>query len=447
MTRQPDKRHVVVIGAGFGGVACARKLARDPNIVVTLVDRHNHHLFQPLLYQVATSTLTAPLIARSVRGLFSKWPRVHVRYDRAEELDLTAKTVRFSSGECVDYDSLVIAVGARTSYFGNDHWASHVIPLKTLSDAFRIRQRVLRNLEVAERCHDDSERRRLTTVAIVGGGPTGVELAGAFSDLIRRSMRRGFKHIDTANQRIVLLEGLDRLLSTYSESHSEYTRHQLEQLGVEVRTGTMVSDITESKVHLSDGDTIEADTILWTAGVQAAELVQNLDVEHTRSGQVVVEPDLSVPGYPDAFVIGDAASIRQKDGSLVPGVAPAAMQCGSHVARLILNHTKPRKPFRYRDKGSMAIIGKGSGVVDLHGWRIQGRLGWFMWLFVHVVFLVDFRSRLGVLMEWFWAYVHDKPGSRVFTAPSDSSEKKEDTPAPEETQQSKHVRHTETTKT
>lgn len=245
MTHQSDKRHVVVIGAGFGGVACVRKLARDPNLTVTLVDRRNHHLFQPLLYQVATSTLTAPLIARSVRSLFRNSPHVHIRYDRAEALDLNAKTVRFSSGKVLGYDSLVVAVGARTSYFGNDHWAPHVIPLKTLSHAFRIRQRVLRNLEIAERSHDESERRHLTTVAIVGGGPTGVELAGAFSDLIRRTMRKGFQHIDTATQRIVLLEGQDRLLGTYSESHSEYARHHLEQIGVEVRTGAMVSNITK----------------------------------------------------------------------------------------------------------------------------------------------------------------------------------------------------------
>jgi len=420
MSDHSSQKHVVIIGAGFGGLACARKLARKKGVKVTLVDRRNHHLFQPLLYQVATSTLAAPDIARSTRSLFDKEDDVDIVYDRVEDVDLEAKTLAFASGKTLGYDSLVIATGAKTSFFGNDHWAEHVFTLKSLSDAFEIRKRVLRNLELLDRGGENGNG-RLSTVVIVGGGPTGVELAGAFSDLIQRTMVKSFRNVDMSDQRIILIEGLDRLLTPFHEKQSRYTRDRLEESGVEVRTGCMVGDIGKDKVTLKDGETIIAGTIIWAAGVEATSITRKLGAELTRSGQVKVAPDLSLPGHPDVFVIGDAAAIYEHDGKPVPGLAPAATQEGQYVAKRILSNTKPGKdPFEYFDKGKMAIVGKGAAVVDVRGWRINGFFGWFIWLFVHLIFLVGFRSKVGVLVDWFWAYVRNKPGSRVFTEASDA---------------------------
>ena len=415
-------QHVVIIGAGFGGLACARKLSKEGGIKVTLIDRRNHHLFQPLLYQVATSTLTAPNIARSIRSLFGKDEEVDVVYDQVKNIDLECHKVLFQSGAQLPYHSLVIATGARTSFFGNDHWAEHVFQLKSLSDAFEIRKRVLRNLELVDR-DPQLEKEELSTVVIVGGGPTGVELAGAFSDLIQRTMAKSFRNTDMTRQRIILLEGQDRLLTPFHPEQSDYTRKRLEKSGVEVRTESIVLDIQPNLVTLKDGETIPAAAIIWTAGVEATSITRDLGVELTRNGQVKVIPDLSVPGHPQVFVIGDAAAVFQKDGSPVPGVAPAATQEGLYVAkRIITPDSSTSEPFRYVDKGKMAIVGKGSAIVDIRDWRTEGILGWFIWLFIHVLFLVDFRSKAAVLINWFWAYVRNMPGSRVFTTASDETE-------------------------
>ena len=416
------QKKVVIIGAGFGGLACARKLAGKTGVKIILVDRRNHHLFQPLLYQVATSTLSAPDIARSTRSLFDEEDQVDIIYDQVDDIQLPQNTLVFSSGKTLAYDFLVIATGVRTSFFGNDHWAEHVFQLKSLSDAIGIRKRVLRNLDLYDRNGDrnDVDQEELSTVVIVGGGPTGVELAGAFSDLIRRTLAKSFRNSDMRKQRIILLEGQGRLLTPFHERQSRYTQEKLEDCGVEVRTNCMVQNIEENKVTLKDGDTITAGTIIWAAGVEGTSITQKLGAEMTRNGQVKVAPDLSVPGHPNAYVIGDAAAVYEFDGSLVPGVSPAAIQGGRYVAQRIL---KPRKldedPFEYFDKGKMAIVGKGSAVVDVRDWRVNGIIGWFIWLFIHLIFLVDFRSKLGVLINWFWAYIHNKPGSRVFTEASD----------------------------
>lgn len=422
MINATSQKKIVIIGAGFGGLACARKLARKEGVKVTLVDRRNHHLFQPLLYQVATSTLSAPDIARSTRSLFDKKDQVDIIYDQVDDLDLAQKTLLFSSGKTLPFDSLVIATGVKTSFFGNDHWAEHVFQLKSLSDAIGIRKRVLRNLELFDRNGGESGsvQEELSTVVIVGGGPTGVELSGAFSDLIRRTLAKSFRNSDMRKQRIILLEGQDRLLTPFHETQSRYTRDQLEECGVEVRTNCMVQDIQKNKVTLKDGETIAAGTIIWAAGVEGTGITRKLGAELTRSGQVKVAPDLSVPGHPDVYVIGDAAAVYEFDGTPVPGVSPAAIQEGNYVAKRIL---KPRKldeePFEYFDKGKMAIVGKGSAVVDVRGWRVNGIIGWLIWLFIHLIFLVDFRSKVGVLINWFWSYVRNKPGSRVFTEASD----------------------------
>lgn len=415
------EKHVVIVGAGFGGLACARKLAGKAGIRVTLVDRRNHHLFQPLLYQVATFTLAAPDISRSIRAIFDQAENVTIRYDEVESVHLEARVLGMKSGESLTYDHLVLATGARSSFFGNDAWAEHVFQLKSLSDAFEIRKRVLGNLELAERA-DLATQAVLGTVVIIGGGPTGVELAGAFSDLIQRTMRRSFRSYDTRKQRIVLIEARDRLLGVFTPSQADYACRRLEKLGVTVRLETAVSGITRGQVTLSSGEVIEAGAIIWTAGVEATPLTRKLGVELTRTGLVKTRDDLSLPGYPDAFAIGDTAAVEQKDGRLVPGVAPAAAQEGEYVARRILGLRAASGPFVYRDKGSMAIIGRNSAVVDVSGKRVNGTLAWLIWLFVHVVFLATFRSKLGVLLAWFWAYTHDAPGSRVFTSASSEAE-------------------------
>ncbi|MEM9237448.1 MAG: NAD(P)/FAD-dependent oxidoreductase [Verrucomicrobiota bacterium] len=419
-----SRPHVVIIGAGFGGLACARRLTKNDQLQVTLVDRTNHHLFQPLLYQVASSTLTAQDISRSIRSLFTKDEAVNIRYDLAEQVDLNAKSVHLASGGRLDFDYLVVAAGARTSFFGNDHWAEHVFQLKTIADAFEIRQRVLRNLELADR-PNIGERDSLTTIVIVGGGPTGVELAGSFADLIKRNMSRSFRHFETDRQRIILLEGRERLLTPFDPSQSEYTREHLESLGVEVRTDCKVEDIRHQCLQLEGEETLSADVIIWAAGVEAANLTRSLGVPLSRSGQVKVGRDLSIPGHPETFVIGDAAAVEQEDGSFVPGVAPAATQGGIYVAEKILrdlNGDQREWPFRYVDKGKMAIVGRGSAVVDINGWQARGWFGWLIWLFVHLLFLIDFRSKFGVLIAWFWAYIHNTPGSRVLTTGSEETE-------------------------
>ncbi len=417
-----EQKKVVVVGAGFAGLACARKLARKKGVAVTLVDRRNHHLFQPLLYQVATSTLTAPDIARSTRSLFDKKDGVDIVYDRVVDVDLGGKKLVFESGGKLEYDNLVIATGAKTSFFGNNQWEKHTFQLKSLSDAFEIRKRVLKNLEVLDRGGDDGDG-GLSTVVIVGGGPTGVELAGAFSDLIKRTMVRNFHNADLTKQRIVLLEGLPHLLPPFHEKQGEYTRDQLEKCGVEVRTGDMVEDIQENEVTLKGGEKIVSRAIIWAAGVEATGITKKLGAELNKKGQVKVAPDLSLPDHPEVFVFGDAAEIVPTDGPPVPGLAPAAAQAGKYVAKRILEPlAQDADPFEYFDKGQMAIIGKGAAVVDVRGWRIGGFFGWLIWLFIHLLFLVGFRSKVGVLIDWFWAFARNRPGSRVFTAASDRKE-------------------------
>lgn len=411
-----DEKHVVIIGAGFGGLSCARHLSGKSGIRVTIVDRRNHHLFQPLLYQVATSTLAAPEISRSIRTVFEDAKNVAVRYDHVESVDLSARSLVMAGGERLEYDQLVIATGSRASFFGKDAWAPYVFQLKSLSDAFEIRKRILRNLELADRSGPEQQA-LLGSVIIIGGGPTGVELAGAFSDLIQRTMRRSYSGYDTRRQKIILLEARDRLLGVFDPAQSEYARKRLEKLGVSVRLGAMVSDISEQRVVLADGEVLEAGAIVWTAGVEATALTRTLGVEVTRAGLIQVEDNLSIPGHPEVFAIGDTAAAVAPDGKPVPGVAPAAAQGGKHVARQII--AGRRKPFRYRDKGSMAIIGKNAAVVDAGGMKLHGWTAWLIWLFVHVLFLAGFRSKTGVLVSWFWAYIHDKPGSRVFTTASD----------------------------
>ena len=405
---------------------CARRLARDKRFEVTLVDRTNHHLFQPLLYQVATASLAAPDIARSLRQILMKASNVTVLMDQIVDLVPKERFAMGKSGEKYEYDYLFLAAGVQTSFFGRHEWEAHTLGLKTLAEAQAIRRRVLSNLEKAELTDCEQARRRLMTVAIAGGGPTGVELAGAFTDLVHRSLRDDFRRIDTSKLRVVLVEGSDRLLAAYGENQSEYARNRLKELGVEILTGTMVSDVTEGCVHLADGSTIEAAAIIWAAGTEANPLTSQLGVPLAdRAGRVTPEEDLSLPGFPEVFVGGDLVCVVDSRGVPVPGVAPAATQMGRHVAAVIKEECRLEKTrfrdkrldlrarFRYFDKGIMAIVGKNAAVVRSGKLRLTGFIAWLAWLFIHILFLVGFRNKLSVLLGGAFAYVRDTPDTRI----------------------------------
>jgi NADH:ubiquinone reductase (H+-translocating) len=413
-------QRLLIIGGGFAGLACAKELAGDARFEVTLVDRTNHHLFQPLLYQVATASLAAPDIARSIRQILADAPNVTVLMDEIRALDTGGRTATGASGASYPFDFLLLAAGARTSYFGKPEWARHALGLKSLADAQAIRRTVLSNLECAELSDDQAVRRRLMTVAIVGGGPTGVELAGAFADLAHRSLRTNFRRIDTSQLRIVLIEGSDRVLEAFDEGQSAYARNRLTTLGVEVWTGKRVDAIQPGLLHFTDGSELVAGAVIWGAGVEASPLTALLGVPLAdRAGRVCPQPDLSLPGLPHVFVAGDIVRMKDTDGQVVPGVAPAASQMGRHVARTLKREAtgKSRMPFDYLDKGIMAIIGKNHAVVKSGALRLRGFTAWCAWLFIHIAFLIGFRNRLAVLLGWAFAYLRNNPQARIIVHP------------------------------
>lgn len=418
MTTPPRK--LLIIGGGFAGLECARQLANDERFEITLVDRTNHHLFQPLLYQVASASLSAPDIARSIRQILADEKNVTVLMDEISSIDTTAKQAVGISGVVYPYDTLLLAAGARTGYFGNDHWAKHSLGLKSLADAQNIRRTVLSNLEKAELTTDEAERNRLMTVAIVGGGPTGVELAGAFADLVHRSLRSNFRRIDTSSLRIILIEGSEHILEAFDPHQSLYARKRLEKLGVEVRNNTRVTDVRAGALDFKDGATLEAAAIIWAAGVAASPLTKSLGVPVDRGGRITPNPDLSVPEHPDIFVAGDLVSMKDSEGKMVPGVAPAAVQMGSHIAKILKDQASgdsKRPAFRYFDKGIMAIIGKNYAVVKTDKFELQGFIAWMAWLFVHIMFLIGFRNKLSVLLGWAYSYVVNTPEARIIVYP------------------------------
>lgn len=411
--------HIVVLGAGFGGLKFCQKFPSDL-ARVTIVDRQNHHLFQPLLYQVATAGLSAPDIAQPIRGILSSRKDVTVLMDEVQRIDPANRTAKLTTGT-LTYDYLVLALGGITSYFGHPEWEAFAPGLKSLSDALRIRSRILLAFEKAETESDADERQRLMTIVVVGGGPTGVELAGAFAELARTVLHADFRRIDPRQARVILVEAGSRVLAHLSEKSSASARRQLEKLGVEVRTGCLVQDISSRRVKLPDEE-IQAENILWTAGVSATPLTRQLGTELDRAGRVKVQPDLSVPGYPEVFAIGDLALVLDGSGRPVPGVSPAAMQMAVHAARLIeadIAHpeTKTRPAFHYRDKGSMATIGRSAAVAEIGDWKLSGWPAWAAWLGVHLIFLIGFRNRLAVLMQWTYSYFTYRRGARIITRP------------------------------
>ena len=421
---------VLIIGGGFAGLECARTLSGDSRFEVTLVDRTNHHLFQPLLYQVATASLAAPDIARSIRQILADAPNVTVLMDEITGIQPLAKTADGRSGTCYGFDYLVLAAGARTSFFGKQEWEKHTLGLKSLADAQAVRRTVLSNLERAELSGDEIEKQHLMTIAIVGGGPTGVELAGAFADLVHRSLRTNFRRIDTSKLRVVLIEGSERILEAFDEGQSEYARQHLKDIGVEVWTGMRVDDVQPSKLHFTDGTELEAKAIIWAAGVEAHPLTAQLGVPLAdRAGRLTPNPDLSLPGLPDVFVAGDLVRMKDRDDKPVPGVAPAATQMGRHIAKLLKEERRLegtrfaatkhslRPNFRYFDKGIMAIIGKNHAVVKAGAMKLRGLIAWLAWLFIHITFLIGFRNRLSVLLGWAFAYISNNPEARIIVHP------------------------------
>ncbi|PWK83919.1 NAD(P)/FAD-dependent oxidoreductase [Fulvimonas soli] len=401
----PDTQaHVVILGGGFGGLAAARALAGAP-VRVTLVDRRNHHLFQPLLYQVATAGLSAPSIAAPLRHILRRQANATVLLDEVVGVEPDRRRVRLAQGP-LDYDYLVVATGATHAYFGHDDWAPHAPGLKTLDDAFEIRRRVLLAFEQAEREDDPARRQPWLDFVVVGGGATGVELAGTLAEIARHTLPREFRRADPRRAEVLLVEAGPRLLPAFDPALSEKARRQLEALGVRVRTGAAVTAVDARGVTLG-GERVEARTVLWAAGVAASPVGRMLGAPCDRAGRVQVMPDLSLPGHPEVFVIGDLASVARPDGRPVPGVAPAAKQMGRYVAARIrarLRGEAAAQPFRYRDQGTLATIGRMAAVAQFGRVKLSGLPAWWVWLLAHAYFLIGFRNRLVVLLDWAWSY-------------------------------------------
>ncbi len=410
------EHHIVVVGGGFGGIQLVNDL-RGKNTSITLIDRKNHHLFQPLLYQVATTILATSEIAWPIRHLYADRKEVTTLLSEVIGVDPALKQVLLNDGKAVIYDTLVLATGATHAYFGHDEWEPFAPGLKTLEDATTIRRRILLAFERAELETDPARRQALLTFTVIGAGPTGVELAGIIAELARKSLPQEFRNIDTRQARILLVEAGPRVLASFVEELSDYARHALERLGVEVRLGKAVTRCDADGVTIGD-EHVPCQTIVWAAGVQASPAAKWLDAPSDRAGRVIVEPDLTVPGFPDVFVIGDTASVRWEEDKPVPGIAPAAKQQGSYVARVIsarLAGKTPPPAFRYRHQGSLATIGHRSAICDFGSVKLKGPLAWWIWGLAHIYFLIGARSRFAVAWSWLWIYLSGLHSSRLIT--------------------------------
>jgi NADH:ubiquinone reductase (H+-translocating) len=408
------KPRVIIIGAGFGGLEAAKKLACK-DVQVTVIDRTNYHLFQPLLYQVATAALSPADIAAPVRAVLSKCKNVEVILAEVESVDVEAKKVKTVDLE-FDYDYLILATGARHSYFGHNEWEKLAPGLKSLEDAIELRRRILMAFEYAEKTTDEAARKAAMNFVIIGGGPTGVEMAGAIAEISRHTLAKNFRHIDPSQARVILIEGERRLLAAYPEDLSESARKQLVDLGVEVRTSTRATNLTEAGVQIGE-EFIPCRVKIWAAGNNASFVGKTLGASVDQCGRVIVNEDLTIPGHPEVQVIGDLANFPHQTGEPLPGISPVAMQQGRHAAHNVLAMTKGRKAqrFRYWDKGTMATIGRNKAVADLKFMHLSGVPAWLAWLFVHIIFLVGFRNRLLVLFQWAWAYLTFDKGARLIT--------------------------------
>jgi NADH:ubiquinone reductase (H+-translocating) len=414
--------HILVLGCGFGGLWATRALAKA-GARVTVIDRTNHHLFQPLLYQVATAGLPGPSVAAPIRSILRDYKNVTVLMDEATRIDAKAKCVFFKHGAPIAYDALIVAAGATHSYFGNEQWAVHAPGLKTMDDAQDIRRRILTAFEQAERTHDTAERAALLTFVVVGGGATGVEMAGTLAEIARHTLAKEFRNINSRDANVMLLEGSPSVLAAFPEDLREKARAQLTHLGVTVRTGATVTAIDETGCALKD-ERIAARTIIWAAGVKASPLGASLGAPLDRAGRVVVRQDLSVPNCEHVFVVGDLAAI-ESDGKPVPGVSPAAKQMGTLAARNALASIRgaPTTPFHYADYGSLATIGRNAAIVSLGRLKLSGTPAWLFWLFVHIFFLIGFRNRFVVMLDWMWAYLSFHRSARIVLGSDEHSKK------------------------
>ncbi|MBC7530681.1 MAG: NAD(P)/FAD-dependent oxidoreductase [Oligoflexus sp.] len=413
---KPSQKQVIIIGGGFGGINAAKEFEGNDDVQVILVDQRNYHLFQPLLYQVATAGLNPSDIAVPIRGIFTKEKNISVRLGRVDSVNLKDKYVVGEHGEELAYDYLILACGVRHSYFGKQEWENFAPGLKTVEQATEIRRRILWAFEMAENEADPAKQKALLTFVIVGAGPTGVELAGAIADISRNVINRDFRRIDPTTAQVLLLEMGPRPLTMFSEDLSARAAEDLKDLGVELRTGVKVDNIDQDGVTCGD-QRIPSANVFWAAGVEADALSKTLGVELDRAGRVVIGLDLTIPSFPDAYVIGDLASLKLQDGKPMPGLAQPAIQTGRFAAKNILRtmKNKPRKEFKYLDKGQMATIGKRKAVVEMGKLKMTGFIAWLAWLVVHLLFLVGFKNKVSVLFEWIWSYLFSKRGARLIT--------------------------------
>lgn len=414
MKPKPPTPHVIVVGAGFGGLEAAKQLGCEA-VRVTVIDRTNYHLFQPLLYQVATAALSPADIAAPIRAVLSKFPNIEVILAEVMAVDVPQKKVKTGDAE-IAYDYLILATGSRHSYFGHNEWERLAPGLKSLEDAVEIRRRILMAFEYAEKISDEKAKAAAMTFVIVGGGPTGVEMAGAIAEIARYTLSKDFRHIDPSQARVILIEGDTRVLSAFPEDLSASAMKQLTDLGVEVRLGVHATNLTEQGLEVA-GEFIPCRVKIWAAGNNASSVGKTLEVPVDRAGRVVVNDDLTIPGHPEVQVIGDLANFSYRDGKPLPGVSPVAIQQGRHAGRNVLAMIDGRKPqrFWYWDKGSMATIGRNKAVADLHLVHFSGFPAWLAWLFIHLTFLVGFRNRIAVLLQWAWAYFTFNKGARLIT--------------------------------
>lgn len=407
-----NRKKVVIVGGGFGGLTAAKAL-KNSEYEVIIVDRTNHHLFQPLLYQVATAALSPGDIAVPIRAVFNDAENITVLMDEVKSVDKKAKKLRLTSDE-IAYDYLILAPGARHSYFGNPEWEKDAPGLKTVEDALQIREKILLAFERAELTSDLNERKALMTFVVIGGGPTGVEMAGAIAEMARKDLKDDFRRINTADAKIYLVEAAQGILTSYPEELSYRAKEDLTEMGVTVLTGKMVTAISETKIRL-DQEEMDAGTVIWAAGNQASPLLKTLDVPLDRAGRVIVEKDLSVTGNPEIFVIGDSALFEDEKAGVLPGIATVAIQQARHAVKMIKAGSEQRKPFRYINKGSMATIGRAKAIAVVGGLKFSGVVAWMLWSFIHILYLIGFKNRFKVMAEWVWYYLSFRHSVRLIT--------------------------------
>ncbi len=408
-----ESKHVVIVGAGFAGINAAKEL-RNTSFKITIVDKSNHHLFQPLLYQVATAALSPGDIAVPIRALFTKSDNINVVLGKVADIKKEEKKLVLSDGDTISYDYLIVATGASYNYFGNDEWKKHAPGLKTLSNALDIREKILVSLEKAEKINNPEKRKPFLTYVVIGGGPTGVEMAGAIAEIAKRNMMRDYRNFKKGETQVYLVEATGSILNGFSESLSEKAHEYLEKMGVNVLLNSPVQNIKENGIQLKD-HFIETPNIIWAAGVSASPLLQTLEEEADRIGRVKVNTDLSITGDNNIFIVGDAAYVEDENGKPLPGIAPVAIQQGKFIGRLLKKDEarKQRPEFKYLDKGSMATIGRAKAIADIKGLKLSGFIAWLIWGFVHIFFLIGFRNRFRVFAEWFWHYITFKRGVRL----------------------------------